>query len=222
MLLSSNWKQYETYRPTNRDLNIDTKWYVCSNQKTLNFKVTMGVQTRSYLFENAIRHMNLNLRFSPIRMQSARFRSFELRQHWLPKWILHFKLKYASCKNDSYLLAVTEVSVIRRKVNFFLYNAIRRLRVVRQTQNFRKSNEAQQRLIVGNFHEDWFNATPWNFRTNLAQQPGRNPRFNIRCFDVLLIFRNWCGPSIPPWLVHFSVNMVKLYSRSFRGFKFSN
>ena len=152
--------------------------------------------------------------------QSARFRSFELRQNWLPKWILHFELKYASCKNESYLLAVIEVSVIRRKVNFFLYNAIRRLRVVRQTQNFRKSNEAQQRLIVGNFHEDWFNATPWNFRTNLAQQPGRNPGFNIRCFDVLLIFGNSCGPSIPQWLVHFSVNMVKLYSRRFREFEF--
>ena len=133
MLLSSNWKHI--YRATNRDLNIDTKWYVCSNQTT--FKVTMCVQTRSNLFKSAIRHMNLNSRFSPIQSQSARFRSFIVETKLVA--ILHFELEYASCKNNSYFLAVTDTRIFSRNVNFFLLKAIRRLKVVRK--------EAQQRFF---------------------------------------------------------------------------
>ena len=57
--------------------------------------------------------------------------------------ILHFELKYASCRNDSYFLAVTEATVFRRKVNVFLLKGMRRQQVVRQRQDFRKSNETE-------------------------------------------------------------------------------
>ena len=78
-------------------------------------------------------------------LQSARVRLFIVATELLA--ILHFELKYASCRNDSYFLAVTEATVFRRKVIYFLLKAIRRRKVVRQRQNFRKSNEAQQRFI---------------------------------------------------------------------------
>ena len=56
---------------------------------------------------------------------------------------------------------------------------------------------------VWNFHYDWFTVTLWYFKTNLAYEPAKNPRYNIHCFDVLLIFLNWCLPYLPSWLVHF-------------------
>ena len=43
---------------------------------------------------------------------------------------------------------------------------------------------------VWNFHYDWFTATPWNFKINLSYEPVKNPRYNIHCFDVMLIFPN--------------------------------
>ena len=63
--------------------------------------------------------------------------------------------------------------------------------------------------------------TPWNFKRNLAYQPAKNPRYNINCFDVntMQIFPNWCPLYIPPWLVHFNVNIVTVlhstYARKF-------
>ena len=71
MLVSS---KLETYRATNRDLNIGKKLYVFSNQTTLNFKVTMLIQKRTNLFKSAIRRMNdknMNSRFSPIHSRNA-------------------------------------------------------------------------------------------------------------------------------------------------------
>ena len=38
---------------------------------------------------------------------------------------------------------------------------------------------------VANFHQDWFTATPWNLKTNLAYELAKNPRFNIYCFDAI-------------------------------------
>ena len=35
---------------------------------------------------------------------------------------------------------------------------------------------------VWKFPEDWFTATPWNFKTNLAYEPTKNLRDNIYCF----------------------------------------
>ena len=72
--------------------------------------------------------------------QLARFRSFIVTTKLVA--ILHFEL-YESRKNDSYFLAVTEATVFRRKVNVFLLKAIRRQKVVRQRQDFRKSNETE-------------------------------------------------------------------------------
>ena len=74
-------------------------------------------------------------------LQSARFRFFIVATELVA--ILQFELKYASCRNDSYFLAVTEATVFRRKVNVFLLKAIRRQKVVRQRQDFRKSNETE-------------------------------------------------------------------------------
>ena len=77
--------------------------------------------------------------------QSARFRSFIAATEVVA--ILHFEPKYASCRNDSYFVAVIEATVFRRKVNFFLLKATRRQILVPQRQHFRKSNETQQRFI---------------------------------------------------------------------------
>ena len=74
-------------------------------------------------------------------LQSASFRFFIVATELVA--ILQFELKYASCRNDSYFLAVTEATVFRRKVNVFLLKAIRRQKVVRQRQDFRKSNETE-------------------------------------------------------------------------------
>ena len=63
---------------------------------------------------------------------------------------------------------------------------------------------------VWNFHYDWFTATPWNFKTNLSYEPVKNLRYNIHCFDVMLIFPKYCVLYIPPWLVHFSLNLSHL------------
>ena len=43
---------------------------------------------------------------------------------------------------------------------------------------------------VWNFHWDLFTDPPWNFRTNLACEPIKHPRYKIRRFDVMLIFLN--------------------------------
>lgn len=61
-------------------------------------------------------------------LQSASFRSVIVATELVA--ILHFELKYASCRNNSYFLAVTEATVFRRKVNVFLLKAIRRQKVV--------------------------------------------------------------------------------------------
>ena len=44
---------------------------------------------------------------------------------------------------------------------------------------------------VWNFHEDWFSATPWNFKTNLSYEPVKNLRYNIhwRCANFFKIMR---------------------------------
>ena len=31
---------------------------------------------------------------------------------------------------------------------------------------------------------------PLNFKTNLTYKPVKNPRYNIHCFDVMLMFPN--------------------------------
>ena len=41
-------------------------------------------------------------------------------------------------------------------------------------------------------------------------EPVKNPRFNIHCFDVMLIFPNECRQHIYPRLVHFSVSIVNV------------
>ena len=76
--------------------------------------------------------------------QTARFRSFIVAAELVA--ILHFELKYASCRKDTYFVAVTEATVFRRKVKFFLLQAIRWQKVVQQRQHFRKSNKTQQRF----------------------------------------------------------------------------
>ena len=43
---------------------------------------------------------------------------------------------------------------------------------------------------VWNFHWDLFTEPPWNFKTNLACEPIKHPRYKIRRFDVMLIFLN--------------------------------
>ena len=43
-------------------------------------------------------------------------------------------------------------------------------------------------IMSETFIKVWFTATPWNFKTNLAYEPTKNPRYNIHCFDVTLIF----------------------------------
>ena len=63
---------------------------------------------------------------------------------------------------------------------------------------------------VWNFHEDWFTATPWNFKTNVSYEPVKNLRYNIHCFDVKLFFPKECILYISPWLVHFSLNLSHL------------
>ena len=80
-------------------------------------------------------------------LQSARFRLFIVATELVA--ILHFELKYARCRNDSYFLAVTEATVFRRKVNVFLLKAIRRQKVVRHRQDFRKSNEIETATFIG-------------------------------------------------------------------------
>ena len=45
-------------------------------------------------------------------------------------------------------------------------------------------------IMSETFIKIWFAATPWNFKTNLAYEPTKNPRYNIHCFDVMLIFPN--------------------------------
>ena len=141
MLLSSNWKHNSTnesrleYRQKMVCILKSDNFEFQSDDVNSNKKLPLGKRDSPHEFELAL--------FA--NSQSARFRSFIVATELVA--ILHFELKYASCKNDSYFLAVTEATVFHRKVNFFLLKAIRRLKVVRQRQNFRKSNEAQQRFI---------------------------------------------------------------------------
>ena len=137
MLLSSNWKHNSTNESW---LEYRQKMVY---QTTLNFKVTIEFKQEvtswkagfaTWIWTRAFRQFavgTLSLVYSCDRTSCD----------------TPLELKYASCKNDSYFLAVTEATVFHRKVNFFLLKAIRRLKVVRQRQNFRKSNEAQQRFI---------------------------------------------------------------------------
>ena len=50
----------------------------------------------------------------------------------------------------------------------------------------------------------------WNFKTNLPYEQAKNLRYNIHCFDLMLIFPNFFPPYIPPWLVHFNVQIVNV------------
>ena len=43
-------------------------------------------------------------------------------------------------------------------------------------------------IMSETFIKVWFTATPWNFKTNLGYVRTKNPRYNIHCFDVTLIF----------------------------------
>ena len=95
---------------------------VCSNKKLPRWKRDSSHKFELTLFANS---------------QSVRFRSFIVATELVA--ILHFELMYRSCKNYTYFLAVTEAWVFRKEVNFFLLKAIRRLKVVRQRQNFTTS-----------------------------------------------------------------------------------
>ena len=104
--------------------------YSSSNESRLEYRQKMVWMLKSDNFEfqsgdvSSNKKLSLWKRDSPHEFelalfadsQSAHFRSFIVATELAA--ILHFELKYASCRNDSYYLAVTEATVFRRKVNF--------------------------------------------------------------------------------------------------------
>ena len=57
--------------------------------------------------------------------------------------------------------------------------------------------------------------TDWNFKRNVAYEPAKNPRYHVHCFDVMLIFPNWCPSYIPPWLVFAKHHAISSWCRIF-------
>ena len=54
----------------------------------------------------------------------------------------------------------------------------------------------------------------WLFKTNLSYEPVKNLRYNMHCFDVMLIFpkkKKNCALYIPPWLVHFFFLIYRIF-----------